>query len=77
MIKRHDAEDIDPWNSLTFGIETNKPAECKLDTNHTMNFEEMSYSFTQENDIKTQHQITISPFVVSSLTLTLFFVSVI
>jgi len=61
--KIEDVEDeqLYAWNSMTFGIITSKAATCRLDINHTTNYNEMAYNFITDNN--THHNITISPFV--------------
>ena len=46
-IIRQGAQDgcIKAFTPLTFGIETNEPAQCKVDTNHTSKFDDMQFFF--------------------------------
>ena len=44
------AEDcIPPFTPIEFGINTNEPAQCKIDFNHTSHFENMRYWFGSTN----------------------------
>jgi len=46
-ITRQGATDgcIKAYTPLTFGIETNEPAQCRVDTNHTAKFDDMQFYF--------------------------------
>ena len=36
---------IKAYTPLSFGIETNEPAQCRIDTNHTVKFDDMQFFF--------------------------------
>ncbi len=60
--------ELDAWKGVEFGIVTDKPANCKIDTTHRDTYDEMATSFTIDNSDannveNTHHKIAISPFV--------------
>ena len=49
-ILRNGADEcIKAFTPLSFGIQTNEPAQCKIDYNHTAKFSDMSYDFGETN----------------------------
>jgi len=40
---------VEAFTSLEFGITTNEPAQCKIDYNHTLKFDEMAFFFGESN----------------------------
>jgi len=60
---------VEAYTGIQFGVITNKVAECKIDTVHTQNYDEMSYSMipsTSANGlVGYNHMIALSPFVTS------------
>jgi hypothetical protein len=62
--------DIEAYTGIQFGVITDKSAECKIDTVHTENYDEMSYnmiSSASENGlVGYNHKIALSPFVTST-----------
>ena len=69
-IVKGNSEDLDPYSTITFGVETNKPTLCKIDTKHTKTFEEMTYNMLSEVDetgkTGSKHKVALSPFVTST-----------
>jgi hypothetical protein len=63
--------ELEAWKPIEFGIITDKPAECKIDTLHTDNYGDMTYNFLIEEDFETgkldsrHHKITISPHAIN------------
>lgn len=43
------------FTPLKFGITTNEPAQCKIDYNHTANFDAMQYDFGESNYYEYNH----------------------
>ncbi|MEM4181743.1 MAG: hypothetical protein QXX68_01135 [Candidatus Pacearchaeota archaeon] len=60
---------VEPWQELTFGIITDKPATCKIDYEHTKNYDEMKFEMISEINPQTgkaegtHHKITLSPYL--------------
>lgn len=59
---------VNAWESLTFGIVTDKPATCKIDSQHTQDYNDMAYEMfspvnpdTGKSD-GTHHQIGLNAF---------------
>lgn len=65
-IEQKEKEELEPWVPITFGIETDKPATCKLDIKHTENYDSMSYTLEKGDEFGTKHKITLSPHVGNS-----------
>jgi len=51
---------IKAFTPLTFGITLNEPAQCKIDYNRTLKYEEMAYYFGGSNIYKYNHTQTLS-----------------
>lgn len=49
---------VPPYTPITFGIKTDEPGQCKLDTKHTSKFSEMTSSFGSSL-YSTNHNITL------------------
>jgi hypothetical protein len=66
--KKNNEKAVNAWESVAFGIITDKEAICKIDTNHSMKFEEMRYIMDSELDYATgkidgkHHRIVLSPY---------------
>ena len=62
-------EEVAAWQPLTFGIVTNKQAICKLDFNHSADFDQMQYTMLSAMNYETgkldgmHHSIVLSPHV--------------
>ncbi|MDP1695311.1 MAG: hypothetical protein Q8L29_00155 [archaeon] len=46
---------LQAFTPLEFSVETNEPAQCKVDYNHTINFEGMQYFFGESNYFEYNH----------------------
>lgn len=46
---------LQAFTPLKFGIQTNEPAQCKIDYNHTTKFDEMAYYFGESNYYEYNH----------------------
>lgn len=59
---------VEAWTSLTFGIITDKSAQCKIDFEHTTSFSEMKYEMSSPINPETgkadatHHFIELNPF---------------
>jgi hypothetical protein len=51
---------IKAFTPLQFGITTNEPAQCKIDTEHTENFESMQFYFGESNYLIEEHTQQLS-----------------
>jgi len=60
-IEQESEKEIEAWLPIQFGITTNKPAICRLDTKHTETYDEMQYSMINVEYDK--HSISLSPHV--------------
>jgi len=64
------SKEVAAWKPVRFGIITDEPAICKLDTNHSKKYEEMRYILASDKNYATgkvdglHHWITLSPHVV-------------
>ncbi len=61
---------IKAFTPIQFGIFTNEPSQCKIDYNHTNNFDEMTYYFGSSNLYRYNHTQKLSlpgPDAVNSL----------
>ncbi|MEK6885790.1 MAG: hypothetical protein AABX17_02385 [Nanoarchaeota archaeon] len=65
---------VGPWQTLEFGIITDKPATCKIDNKHTASFDEMAVEMIREipaysaqeaqgNILGTYHRVALSSYV--------------
>ncbi len=60
---------IDSWENLDFGIETNKPAVCKIDSIRTEDYNEMRYTMSTDENFELgkqdllRHKITLNAYV--------------
>ncbi len=68
---------VDGWTSITFGITTDKYAQCKIDNKHTASFDDMAVSMVPEvpayssqeaqNSIQgNYHKVVLSPNIFNS-----------
>ena len=51
---------VKAFTPLTFGILVNEPAQCKIDYNRTMKYDQMAYYFGNSNIYKYNHTQTLS-----------------
>ncbi len=59
-ILRTAGECIEAFTPLEFGIITDEPAQCRIDYNHTLKFDDMSYWFGESNLFLYNHSQTLS-----------------
>ncbi len=68
--KKNNEKAVNAWEPVAFGIITDKEAICKIDTNHSMKFEEMRYVMSSELNYATgkidgkHHGIALSPHAI-------------
>ena len=60
IINRTGDKCIPAFTALTFGIETNEPAKCKIDYLRKKNFDEMDFYFGGSSLLKEQHKQSMS-----------------
>lgn len=64
---------VEAWSSLTFGITTDKPAQCRIDFEHTKDYSDMKYEMDSTINLDTgkadgtHHSITLNPYVGSEI----------
>ena len=51
---------VEAFFPLEFGVVTNEPTQCKIDYNHTSNFDDMQYDFGGSSTYKYNHTQTLS-----------------
>jgi hypothetical protein len=59
-ILQENGDDVEPFTALEFTIETDEPAQCKIDYNLTTSFAEMSYFIGGTNIYSVNHTETMS-----------------
>jgi hypothetical protein len=65
------SKEVKAWKPVTFGIVTNEQAICKIDTNHSKNYDELKYTMISDKDYLTgkvdgkHHWTTLSPHIIS------------
>ena len=58
-IIREGGECVEAFTPLAFGIVTDEPAQCKIDYNHTLKFDDMAYWFGESNLFLYNHSQTL------------------
>jgi len=54
-ISKENGECLEPFTPLQFGLALNEPGACKIDSNHTVKFEDMQYDFGETNYLLYNH----------------------
>ncbi len=75
-IEKNDSSIVDAYTTVEFGVQTDKPAQCRIDNKHTTSFDEMAVQMNVDASLGCQtgncgnqgnyHIIALSPYIPES-----------